>query len=458
MDTSFGEVFGVDYERMLLRLLLTDSEAKANAVAGLNADLYTLEAHSDIVNVINNYYIQYHELPTSGAVASELKHAYVKIKQDGPLKERAKAAVNALRKIRIATKISPASKRFILDKLAAFATSRAMETALLEGAQLWKDGAYSEIVDRIQSAMQTGNRAVIDTGLNYKNVMKRYKLYTRITKNSVHSPIGIPMLDEVMRGGLEPGTLGVCMGPTHCGKSLFLVNAGASAIAAGNNVLHVTMEISDIDTAMRYDSRFTGIPINDVAKNSKKHIGRLLKAADRIKNNLFIKWWGSSEASVNDLRALLQHFETKGIHIGLLVVDYLDLLVYRKNGNMHVANDSKKYEILGYITRDLRQLAKDFNCAIWTASQSGRSSYSRRTLNLDDVADSLEKVRIADVVIAMCQTANESKMNSMRLVLLKNRLGGNCGRIVDCIQRGETQMLEEKMVQATNVMNFKGDE
>ena len=56
-----------------------------------------------------------------------------------------------------------------------------------------------------------------------------------------------------------------------------------------------------------------------------------------------------------------------------------------------------------------------------TATQTTRQGFGKQRLDMDDVGDSWEKVKIVDTVIAMCQTKDEEEDGTMRWYLIKNR-------------------------------------
>ena len=55
------------------------------------------------------------------------------------------------------------------------------------------------------------------------------------------------------------------------------------------------------------------------------------------------------------------------------------------------------------------------------ASQTGRQALSKRKINLDDVDEEFGKIKMADNVIALCQTDAEFDANDIRLFLAKVR-------------------------------------
>jgi len=219
------------------------------------------------------------------------------------------------------------------------------------------------------------------------------------------------------------------------------VQAAISAALAGLNVAVVTLELSARDYAMRFDARLTGIPINEIAARPTKHIQAILQQTKALGGQLHIKGWGSNAASTGDVRVWLKALESVAKFVpDVIVVDYADLL-------QATAMRGDRPD-LGLVIRQLRQIANDFHAALWTASQTRRSSYTSEIVKLEDVAEDIQKVHVADVIIGLCQTSAERTLGKMRFAMLGNRLGGGEGTVVDCDVSTDTMMLCQCQTQA----------
>lgn len=254
-----------------------------------------------------------------------------------------------------------------------------------------------------------------------------------------------------MRGGMEPARLGMFMGPSGRGKTLALVHAGCASLRRGYQVVHITLEIDALEVEARYDANFTGVAINKLVDNIQKYHSKLIKVQRAIKSHLYIKEWNSGEVTVADIRAYLDVVRSEsGKDIDLLLIDYADLI--KPNSNRQ--NDEATYMGLAQIVRDLRSISSQYDCAVWTASQTGRNSFAAKQIHMQDVAECIEKVRIADVIIGLCQTDDEQRRNRIRLALLKNRLGGKENTLVDCTVDPNTQKIKQSLNQGSNAAAF----
>jgi replicative DNA helicase len=97
-----------------------------------------------------------------------------------------------------------------------------------------------------------------------------------------------------------------------------------------------------------------------------------------------------------------------------VIVDYGDILKAERRMGEHRHEQAGIYE-------DLRAMAGEYDCAVWTASQANRGSIEKATPDVDSVAESFEKIAIADAVFGIGQTTAERLDGQMRLVALALR-------------------------------------
>jgi len=100
----------------------------------------------------------------------------------------------------------------------------------------------------------------------------------------------------------------------------------------------------------------------------------------------------------------------------LIIVDYADLM------KSTVKNTERRND-LGLIYRQLKALAAEFGCPVWTASQINRAGFQRTESDISNLSESWEKAMIADLVLVVRQSKEEFEQNRLRLYVGKNRSG-----------------------------------
>ena len=449
---TLGDSFGVSFETNLCFLLLHNRNFSEQAVDAVREDLFSSSINKEIItSYCKLKRIQSGRPPTADSVMSDLMESYHKLENKPAHSSRFMNIRRTLRRLKKFSKIDPSTidTLFIKDNLSRFITYQNLRYTLLTSVDNLEEGEFDRIRQDIEEAAQSGKILVpTELGVDFSDVETRLAGYAARSQNGrVHSPIGISSIDECLRGGLEPGTIGLIMAQTGAGKTMTMINAGAVGILAGKQVLHITLELSQDEVAVRYDARMLGCPINDILEQPSRYADIIREQVDRVKSRLWIKQWGSDEATVFDLRAYVKLLALKkDFRPDILIVDYADLLrPYRSHKDY-------RFELRDTI-RALRQLATDLDVPIWTGSQVNERGFDAKKIGLSAVAEAKEKVNIADVVIALAQTGLEKRHRRLRMYLLKNRLGGKEGRRVHVTFNGETQTIKQSKDQLSGILD-----
>lgn len=229
-------------------------------------------------------------------------------------------------------------------------------------------------------------------------------------------PTGISIqLDRSLNGGIAEGELGFVLAPPGRGKTLALVNIGATGLKLGKRVLHVTLEIKARIVAKRYDCCLTQSRFEDIREQPK----RLEKRLEKLKGlgaELNIQDYSYSHCGISELNSLIERMKDLNKMPDILIIDYADLMVPPQN-----YKDSR-HEVTK-IFEELRILAGHYKIPVWTASQANRASLSRRIIGLESIAEAFAKANIADLVLALCQTEDEKDEKDMRIFVAKSRMG-----------------------------------
>jgi len=271
---------------------------------------------------------------------------------------------------------------------------------------LIKTSSYDEISKTINDALLLGSDN--DYGYDYMlDFEKRFELRAR-------SPIttGWDQLDVLCRGGLGSGELGVCIAPTGAGKSMALVHLGAQAVLSGKTVVHYTLELADTVVATRYDSCITGINLDNTMANKDK----IYDALQDLEGRLIVKEYPTKSASTRTIQTHLEKLRRRGIEVGMIIVDYADLL-------RPVDKQKEKRNELESIYEELRGLAQMLECPIWTASQTNRSGLNAEVITMESISEAFNKCFVADFIFSLSRTVEDKVNNEGRIFIAKNRNG-----------------------------------
>jgi len=238
-----------------------------------------------------------------------------------------------------------------------------------------------------------------------------------------------------------PGELFTILAGTGKGKTWMMIHMAKSCIQQRKKVLHITLEMSEAKTMMRYHQSFFAI-----AKKSKEYertvleldeLGRfssfekvILKPKsfqdtdikEHIKekirktfkgNFLKIKQFPTGSLTTLQLESYLEQLErVEGFVPDVIVVDYADLMKLD-------ARDIRGST--GQVYKDLRGIAVDRNVAMITASQSNRAGAGVKIITSQNFAEDYSKAAISDNIITYNQTEDEKELNIARIFVAKGR-------------------------------------
>tara|TARA_R110000796_G_scaffold40792_1_gene100960 strand:- start:59 stop:1234 length:1176 start_codon:yes stop_codon:yes gene_type:complete len=287
-----------------------------------------------------------------------------------------------------------------------FCRKQKLKEAMIKSVPLLEKSSFDEIAKIINDAIKMGDSS--DFGYDYlKDFEKRFELKAR-------NPIttGWQELDDLCRGGLGKGELGVVIAPTGAGKSMVLVHLGAQAIMMGKTVVHYTLELSDTVVAGRYDSCITKIPLSELHSFKED----IYEQVQDLEGTLIVKEYPTKSASSRSIRTHLEKLRMRDIIPDMIIIDYGDLL-------RPISGKSEKRHELESIYEEMRGLAQEFNCTCWTASQTNRSGLNAEVITMESISEAFNKCFVADFIFSLSRTVEDKQSNTGRFFVAKNRNG-----------------------------------
>jgi replicative DNA helicase len=206
---------------------------------------------------------------------------------------------------------------------------------------------------------------------------------------------GFTDLDE-MTSGLQPGDLIIVAGRPSMGKTTIAMNMAENvAIASGKPVAIFSMEMPGDSLAMRMMSSLGRIDQNKVrtGKLDDDEWPRLTSAINLLaETKLFID--DSPGLTPNEVRSRARRLTRDHGQLGLIVLDYLQLMQSPASGDNRVAQISD-------ISRGLKTLAKELNVPVVALSQLNRNLEQRPNKRpvMSDLRESGSIEQDADVIM-----------------------------------------------------------
>lgn len=294
-----------------------------------------------------------------------------------------------------------------IESYAAIVRDRSMLRAMLHYSTEVAEAAYQtdgrsghEIVDLAEMKLYqiTQTRNQVSGAEAIQDVLSRTadrieELSTR-GESITGVPTGFADFDE-LTAGLQPGELIIVAGRPSMGKTAFALNIAENvALLTLRPVLVFSLEMQSDLLATRMLSSLGRIDQNRLrtGKLLEEDWPRLTSAMQMMhQSKMFID--DASGITPTELRARARRVKRKHKDLGLIVVDYLQL--------MHVPHykDNRTQEI-SEISRSLKLIAKELNVPVVALSQLNRSLESRQDKRpmMSDLRESGAIEQDADVI------------------------------------------------------------
>ena len=411
---NYGSAFGADFQGHILAVMCKVPGFCIRYRTALDHTFFVDKMHRAIARVLLQRVDQDRVLPTLAT--------FVEYASDVVSKEELPAFRATVEKL---FSSDVRDHEAVARRTVEFGKQQALVNAILKSAEMLDRGDHN-VRPLIDKAMTVGED-LLNIGLDYcAEVGERLRWYTEIESQADTVPTGLTHLDQILGGGLGRGELGVVLAPPNRGKSACLINFGFGALANLRkfNVVHYSMEMSKRRVTMRYDDRVMGAHVKYKTTDPEQYVGELEKRVKLFPGRLFIQSYPTRSAGLTTLRAHLALLASRDFQPDLVIVDYADIMrPERRVGEM-------RHEQAG-IYEDLRQLAGEFNCAVWTGSQAKSSALEKDTITIADFAEAFEKAAIVDVALGLCQTTDERIDARARLFAAKVR-NAEDGRTIEC--------------------------
>lgn len=283
----------------------------------------------------------------------------------------------------------------------------------------------NQLIKKLMKVQEIGNTDNKTHCFSMDNLENAYEQMVMQAKSAIEC--NITELQQTT-SGIERGSLVVPVAQAGVGKSMFLTDWTAKQTKKNNNVLYITLELSEIKIYERIIANWLNKPIADIKKLGKKEFIKLLnqyKKSNKV-GELFIYRFNPNQFTVEQLRKnidnLSMEYELKHgfpLEFDLICVDYLGLM-------KPSTKCENSYEELKSISEDLRSVAVDYDCIVCSPAQATRKKDGSNGITLNDIAGSMGIAHTADVVISLDNTPNSVNINgveNLKMNIIKNRFG-----------------------------------
>ena len=238
---------------------------------------------------------------------------------------------------------------------------------------------------------------------------------------------------DKLTSGLHENELIIIAARPAMGKTAFAVNLAVNAaINSKKNVALFNLEMSAEQLAMRMISAAGGIDQNKLKTGRLEHNDwkKVNEAMSELSDtNLYIE--DASGISVSDIRAKCRRLATEGPGLGLVVIDYLQLI---EGGGKYAGNRQQE---VSEISRSLKTMAMELSVPVVALAQLSRSVELRENKRpiMSDLRESGSIEQDADIVAFLYRddyynkSASEQTNISVTELIIGKHRNGNTGTI-----------------------------
>jgi len=302
---------------------------------------------------------------------------------------------------------------FVQEKALKFCKQQELQKVMGKAQKIIDKGdfeSYDHLEEMVREALQVGE---VDTGTadvfaNLDDVLEedfRHPI-----------PMGIPGIDNLLKGGMAKGELGVILAPTGVGKSTLLTKISNHAFNLGYNVLQIFFEDNPKIIQRKHFTLWTEIAPDLLSLHKDKVMDKIKDIRENTPNKLILKKLPSDTLTMNQIKNQIRKMTAEGNKVDMVVLDYIDCVVPDKN-----LGDEWKSE--GSVMRGFESMCHELDLVGWTATQGNRSSISSDVVTTDQMGGSIKKAQVGHVIISVAKSLQQKEMNLATIAITKSRIG-----------------------------------
>jgi replicative DNA helicase len=432
MNKNF-DYLGQKFQLQLLNSLITDNEFANSIIEVLEPNYFESKYFRLIVNMVREYYKKYNHTPNFDTLEQLIK---------------AELAQDMLSKIVLdtVTEIKEApfeGNAFVQEKSLKFCKQQELQKVMNKVQKIIDNGdfeSYDKAEELVRGALQVGQR---DTGLS--DVFSN--LDDVLNDDFRHPiPMGIPGIDNLLKGGLAKGEIGVILAPTGVGKTTILTKICNHAFNTGYNVLQIFFEDNPKIVQRKHFTLWTNIAPDELSNFKDEVMIKVDEIRNTMPNKLILKKLPSDTMTMSQIKNQIRKMISEGTKIDMVLLDYIDCVVPESN-----LGDEWKSE--GSVMRAFEAMCHEMNLVGWTATQGNRSSISSEVVTTDQMGGSIKKAQVGHVIISVAKTLQQKEMKLATIAITKSRIGKDGVVFENC--KFDNELLEIDTESSVTFLGFE---
>jgi replicative DNA helicase len=301
---------------------------------------------------------------------------------------------------------------------------------------LKKDGTSPELLlDQAESIIS--NASGFDMSEDFINIdvlmhdIGEYLENARL--NGGVSGISSPYVDlNKILHGFKPGQLIIVGGRPSMGKSTILLDLVRHAAFVQNIPSAIfSLEDKPMLLSLKILSAESSVSSSTITqgKYNQQEFQKITQTQQRLATKS-LRVDGSSHLTILEIhtkcRRLQQHLQREGKELGLVLIDYLQLIHMGEDPNSRQQHENRQ-QAVAYISRSLKALAKELHVPVIAAAQLNRTSeeHTNRPPRMSELRGSGQIEQDADVILLIHRKISEENNYDVttQLIVEKNQAG-----------------------------------
>jgi replicative DNA helicase len=401
-DKNF-EYLGQTFQLQLLNQLIVDKDFAHSIIEVLEPNYFENKYFKLIVQMVKEYYQKFEHSPSFDTLNQVAKS---EIAQELLLK----ITLDTISDIK---NVDESGTQFVQEKALKFCKQQELQKVMEKAKKIIDHGEfenYDTLEEMVREALQVGNvdRGTGDVFENLDDVLAddyRHPI-----------PMGIPGIDNLLKGGLAKGEIGVILAPTGVGKSTLTTKIANNAFNLGFNVLQVFFEDNPKIIQRKHFTCWTGIAPDDLSTHKDEVLKKVAEIEEKMSNKLILKKLQSDTFTMSQIKNQIRKMIADGTHIDMIILDYIDCVTPEK-----ALEDEWKSE--GSVMRAFEAMCHELDIVGWTATQGNRSSISSDVVTTDQMGGSIKKAQVGHVIITVAKSLQQKELNLATIAITKSRIG-----------------------------------
>lgn len=431
-NINFGYL-GNTFQIQLINNILLDNEFANSIIDVIEQKYFDNQYFKLIIQMIKEYYYKYEHTPSYNTLEQIAKS---EISSD----IARKVVIDTLQNIK---DTSNDGDSFVQEKALKFCKQQELKKVMQKAQTIIDKGdfeSYDTVEEMVREALQVG-----ETDMGTSDVF--FNLDEVLQDDYRHPvPMGIVGIDNLLKGGLAKGEIGVILAPTGVGKTTILSKIANNAFNLGYNVLQIFFEDNPKIIQRKHFTMWTQIPPDQLSDHKDKVLGKVREIKETVTNKLILKKLPSDSLNISQIKNQIRKMIAEGFKIDLVVLDYIDCINPDK-----VLGDEWKSE--GSVMRGFESLCHELNIVGWTATQGNRSSISSDVVTTDQMGGSIKKAQVGHVIISVAKTLQQKEMNLATIAITKSRIGKDGIVFENC--KFDNEMLEINTDQSVTFLGME---